>query len=107
MHYRDITVPIGAKRLVVVMTWDEPAASAGASRAVMCDLDLWADQIAAAPRRVRRVSRRVSTVDNVEYIVVNNPPAGTYRLQVLPIIRPARGPALRHAATSSAATDAG
>ena len=30
----DITVPPGAKRLVVVLTWDEPPASAGASRAV-------------------------------------------------------------------------
>jgi hypothetical protein len=30
----------------------------------------------------------VSTVDNVEYVVVNNPPAGTYRLKVLPFNAP-------------------
>ncbi len=39
----DITVPAGTQRLVVVLTWDEPAASAGASRAVTYDLDLWVD----------------------------------------------------------------
>ena len=32
--YGDVTVPAGTQRLVVVLTWDEPAASAGASRAV-------------------------------------------------------------------------
>jgi len=40
-QYRDITVPPGTHRLVVVLTWDEPPASAGASRAVLYDLDLW------------------------------------------------------------------
>ena len=41
--YGDITVPAGTQRLVVVLTWDEPPASAGASRAVTYDLDLWVD----------------------------------------------------------------
>ena len=31
----------------------------------------------------------MSTVDNVEYIVVNDPPAGTYRLKVVPSECPA------------------
>ena len=30
----------------------------------------------------------VSTVDNVEYVVVDNPPAGTYRLKVVPFNAP-------------------
>ena len=42
-QYNDITVPPNTKRLIVVLTWDEPAASAGASRAVTYDLDLWID----------------------------------------------------------------
>ena len=42
----DITVPAGTQRLVVVLTWDEPPASAGASRAVTYDLDLWVDHMA-------------------------------------------------------------
>ena len=45
-HYRDITVPAGAQRLVVVLTWDEPAASAGASLAVTYDVDLYVDHLA-------------------------------------------------------------
>jgi serine protease AprX len=43
-HYTDIDVPAGAKRLVVVLTWDEPPASAGATGAVTWDLDLWVDR---------------------------------------------------------------
>jgi hypothetical protein len=42
--FRDIEVPPGASRLVIVLTWDEPAASAGASAAVDYDLDLWIDR---------------------------------------------------------------
>ncbi len=45
-QYRDITVPPGTQRLVVVLTWDEPAASAGASRAVTYDVDLYVDYLA-------------------------------------------------------------
>src|SRR5262249_2418593 len=39
----DINVPQGAKRVVAVLTYDEPEASAGASQAVTYDVDLWAD----------------------------------------------------------------
>jgi subtilisin family serine protease len=55
-HYRDLLVPPGTKRLSIVMTWDELPASSGASRAVMWDLDLWADQIDGCSRPVRAVS---------------------------------------------------
>ena len=47
--YRDIIVPDGTDRLVVVMTWDEPATSAGATRAVSYDLDLRVDVNADDP----------------------------------------------------------
>ena len=55
--YGDIEVPPGTKRLVVVLTWDEPPASAGASRAVMYDVDLWVDRgdLHRPDRRVRRI----------------------------------------------------
>jgi hypothetical protein len=89
-HYRDLIVPPGTKRLSVVMTWDELPASAGASRAVMWDLDLWADQITGCSGPCAQY-RSVSKVDNVEYIVVNNPPAGTYRLRAFPISAPLAG----------------
>ena len=56
-QYGDITVPAGTQRLVVVLTWDEPAASAGASRAVTYDLDLWVDHNADCGGRQWRVRR--------------------------------------------------
>ncbi len=87
----DITVPTGTRRLVVVLTWDEPAASAGASRAVTYDVDLWLDHMVDCSDpsgRCGEYSSRSST-DNVEYVVVENPPAGTYRLKVTPVDAPA------------------
>jgi len=84
--FHDITVPAGTDRLVVVMTWDEPAASAGASRAVTYDLDLWIDHQADCVPDARGqcgewASR--SGVDNTEYLIINNPPAGTHRLKII------------------------
>ncbi len=89
-QFQDITVPAGTQRLVVVLTWDEPAASAGASRAVTYDLDLWVDRFADCPAGVGACGdyASVSSIDNVEYVVVNNPPAGTYRLKVVPFNAP-------------------
>ena len=72
------------------MTWDELPASAGASRAVMCEpgpVGGPADGCAGACAQYRSVS----TIDNVEYIVVTNPPPGTYRLRVFPIAAPLAG----------------
>jgi Subtilase family len=83
----DIDVPSGTRRLVVVATWDEPAASAGARRAVSYDLDLWIDQHAdCAPNAKGECGdwNSQSDVDNVEYIIVNDPPAGIHRLKVIP-----------------------
>ena len=77
--YDNVTVPVNTKRLVVVLTWDEPAASAGASRAVTYDLDLWADHNVdcSDPTGACGELASRSTVDNVEYLVINNPPAGS------------------------------
>jgi hypothetical protein len=88
--YQELIVPPNTKRLVVVLTWDEPAASAGASRAVTYDLDLWLDQEPYCMEEFGacgELSSR-SDVDNVEYVVVNNPPAGTYRMKVVPVNGP-------------------
>ena len=83
-QFRDITVPAGTQRLVVVLTWDEPMASAGATRAVTWDVDLWVDYLADCNEPIKGGCGEYSSTsipDNVEYIVVNNPPAGTYRLK--------------------------
>ena len=80
--YHDIEVPEGASRLDVVMSWDEPPADAVAST-VLNDLDLWLDREADCETAAcgEHVSR--SRVDNVEWIVLRNPEAGTYRAKVL------------------------
>ena len=88
-QYNDITVPPNTKRLIVVLTWDEPAASAGASRAVTYDLDLWIDHEATCGWVGDCGEyQSVSFVDNVEYIIVENPPAGLYRLKAHPYNAP-------------------
>ncbi len=89
-QYNDITVPPGTKRLVIVLTWDEPAASSGASRAVTYDLDLWVDHEATCPYASGDCGdyQSVSFVDNVEYIVVDNPPPGLYRMKAHPFNAP-------------------
>ncbi|RPH31841.1 MAG: hypothetical protein EHM90_06975, partial [Chloroflexi bacterium] len=89
--YGNIVVPAGTRRLVVAMTWDEPPARAGASRAVMYDVDLWLDRDVDCTDPIGACGeyRSDSTVDNVEYVVVENPPAGTYRMKVVPSTVPA------------------
>ena len=82
--YHDVEVPPGASRLDVVLTWDEPAAEL-INDAVLHDLDLWVDRdvqcgATAACGQYRSRSRR----DNVEWVIVRNPPPGTYRIKALP-----------------------
>jgi subtilisin family serine protease len=82
----DIDVPRGTDRLVAVMTWDEPAASAGASRAVTYDLDLWVDYNADCtpdPKGQCGEWASQSDIDNTEYVIINNPPPGRYRLKMV------------------------
>ena len=113
--YQDIVVPQGASRLDLVLAWDEPPADA-IGGTVLNDLDLWLDRDAdcdtAACGEYASTSRR----DNVEWIIVKNPPAGTYRARVVPsrvytaapraglawtIIRDASTPSLRLAVDES------
>ncbi len=90
----DIDVPSGTDRLVAVMTWDEPAASAGASNAVIYDLDLWADYGAdCTPDAKGQCGEWASqsNIDNTEYLIINNPPAGRYRLKMVNWRAPSSG----------------
>ncbi|MGS2717768.1 S8 family serine peptidase [Eionea flava] len=92
--YRDIDVPSGTDRLVVVMTWDEDAASAGASQAVEYDLDLWVDRGAdCSPDSRGQCGEWASQSydDNVEYLIINNPSAGIYRLKIINWDAPSSG----------------
>ena len=92
--YQDIVVPAGASRLDVVMTWDEPAAET-ITPSVLNDLDLWIDRdvdCAASEGACGDHASR-SQVDNVEWVILPNPPPGTYRLKAVP--RRVFGPAPR------------
>ena len=82
----DINVPRGAKRVVAVLTWDEPEASAGASQAVTYDIDLWADPGASCtPDSVGQCGAWASqsNIDNIEYLIIDNPPPGILRLKAI------------------------
>jgi subtilisin family serine protease len=100
--FRDIDVPRGARRLVVAMTWDEPAASAGASSAVDNDLDLWIDREPfCTPDAKGQCGEFASQswIDNVEYQIIENPPPGKYRLKIINWNAPASGVPAAIAAT--------
>ena len=87
-------MPSGTDRLVVAMTWDEPAASAGAASAVTYDLDLWIDRGAdCTPDAKGQCGEYASqsSVDNSEYLIIDNPPAGTYRLKIVNWRAPSTG----------------
>ncbi len=76
----DIEVPDGASRLDLVLTWDEPPTDTVAS-AVLNDLDLWLDR-GDCDNEPCGSHASTSRVDNVEWIVVQNPAPGTYRAKV-------------------------
>lgn len=79
--YHDIEIPEGTSRLDVVMTWDEPATDAIANN-VLNDLDLWVDAGADCGSGPCGEYSSQSTIDNVEWVIIQNPDAGTYRLKI-------------------------
>ncbi|NOT51095.1 MAG: S8 family serine peptidase [Chitinophagaceae bacterium] len=90
-HTTNITVPAGATRLRVMLTWNDPAAAANVTTALINNLDLtvvngatttlpWIlnkDNPAAA------ATQAVDNVSNIEQVTINNPPAGSYALNVV------------------------
>ena len=79
--YEDIEVPVGTSRLDVVMTWDEPPADT-ISSTVLNDLDLWLDHGADCGSSPCGEHSSQSKIDNVEWVIIQNPEPGTYRVQV-------------------------
>lgn len=80
--YKDIHVPQGATRLDVVLTWDEPAVDPVAGP-VLNDFDLWLD--AGTDCQDARCGEHSSTsqIDNVEWVMIQDPVPGTWRLKVV------------------------
>ncbi len=79
--YEDIEVPAGTTRLDVVLTWDEPPADTIAST-VLNDLDLWLDHDADCGSSPCGEHSSQSKIDNVEWVIIQDPEPGTYRIQV-------------------------
>ena len=80
--WQDIVVPAGASRLNLVLTWDEPPGESIGS-AVLNDLDLWLDRSGDCGAAACGEQSSTSRKDNIEWIIVRNPPAGTYRAKVV------------------------
>ena len=81
--HRDIRVPENASRLDLVMTWDEPPTDT-LGEAVLNDLDLWLDRGGDCGDGGCGEHSSTSRKDNVEWIIVRNPPPGVYRAKVVP-----------------------
>ena len=80
--YVDIDVPVGASRLDVVMTWDEGPADA-VTESVLNDLDLWIDAGADCGQGACGEHSSRSRVDNVEWILLEQPAPGTHRVKIV------------------------
>lgn len=90
-----ITIPAGANvaQLKVMLHWKDPAALPLAAQTLQHDLDLrvtgpGGTQVlpyilnASPDQVVQTATRGVDRVNNIEQVVINNPQAGTYQIQV-------------------------
>ena len=80
----DIDVPEGASRLDVVLTWDEQPADT-LTRPVLNNLDLWADRGADCGADACGEHASRSEVDNVEWLFIEDPAPGVYRIKAAPV----------------------
>ncbi len=81
----DFTVSSGATRLAVVYHYKEVAASAGASQALVSDMDMYLDvaPFTSGGNTGEYFSQR-SGVDNTEVRILNNPAAANWRVKIYP-----------------------
>ena len=71
--HHDIEVPDNTSRLDLVMTWDEPPTDT-IGQAVLNDLDLWLDRDGDCGSAACGERSSTSRKDNVEWIILRNPP---------------------------------
>ena len=83
-EYIDVEVPEDAGRLDVVLTWDEQPADT-LTRSVLNNLDLWVDHGADCGASACGEYASRSEVDNVEWLLIEAPAPGTYRIKVSPV----------------------
>ncbi len=83
--FGDFTVPANTSRLVIVMHYNEVAASAGAGSALVNDWDLWIDRDPIDPAsNTGEYFVQQSSVDNTEMRIITNPAAGPWRWKAHP-----------------------
>ena len=80
--HKDIVVPEGAKRLDLVLTWDEQPAETIAN-AVLNDFDLWLDRDGDCESAACGEHASTSRIDNVEWIFIRDPQPGVYRAKIV------------------------
>ena len=85
-----VTVPAGAARLRVMLTWNDPAGAANSNPALVNNLNLsvidgtnttlpW---ILDKDNPANPATRAVDDVSNIEQVTIDNPAAGTYTMRV-------------------------
>ncbi|MEQ1675808.1 MAG: S8 family serine peptidase [Chitinophagaceae bacterium] len=86
-----VTVPAGAARLRVMLTWNDPAGAANASVPLVNNLDLrvvegantYLPWILNPNSPTSAATQADDNISNVEQVTVDNPAAGTYTLRVI------------------------
>jgi hypothetical protein len=87
--WADFTVLPGCTRMVVCLHYVEPAASAGASKALVSDLDLYIDEPPIDPAfNSGDHYQHQSGLNNTEIRVFENPSPGTWRWKIWPYSAP-------------------
>ncbi|KAA9340615.1 S8 family serine peptidase [Adhaeribacter soli] len=86
---KTITVPTGAVKLKVMLTWNDPAAASNSSVALVNNLNLevvngtttlpW---ILDKNNPANPATRGVDNISNIEQVTIDNPAAGTYTIRV-------------------------
>lgn len=92
----DITIPAGLRRFSITLCWSDPPATANAAKALVNDLDLVLQQtntatdfqpwvLSSFPHKdslLLPARRTRDSLNNVEKISIDDPPAGNYRILV-------------------------
>lgn len=90
----NITIPSNTSKLKVTLVWNDPAALAGAAKALINDLDLnvqssgttwlpWVlSPVASKDSLLLPAQRKKDTLNNVEQVTIDNPSLGTYTINI-------------------------
>ncbi|MXX95586.1 MAG: S8 family peptidase [Gammaproteobacteria bacterium] len=81
--YIEIEVAEDTERLDIVAAWDEPPAD-NVGSTVMADIDLYFGPNDDCDPKECGTHSSTSGIDNLEYLIIDNPEPGTHRISVIP-----------------------